>query len=80
MALKDRNQAFRHTNIFHTIITKSSKVEIQTLYTYISSYQELSIWLQVLGDFSPIKTVQMVKLWKHTFSFTNLKFWAKKDG
>ena len=34
MAMKDRNQAFRHSNIFHTIITKSSKVEIQTLYIY----------------------------------------------
>ena len=34
MAMKDRNQAFRHSNIFHTIITKSSKVEIQTLYIH----------------------------------------------
>ena len=63
---------------FHTIITRATKLKSRH-YTYIGSYQELSIWPQVLGDFSSIKTVHRVKLLNQTFLLTNIKRWATRQ-
>ena len=63
--MKDRNLPFRHISTFHTIITKSNIVEIQTQYIYmVSSYQELSIWPPALGDFlhKNCSKVKIIKL------------------
>ena len=69
---------FRHSSIFHTVITKTTYIE--TLYIYDKFISGVIKRTASPWWFFSIKTVQRVKLLNETFLLKNSKCWTKKDG